>query len=167
MDATTASFIATYGQDTYERIFEVIYGDATYDDISIREKYSRDVINSYGYAFYRLPNGDEVIVNFEDGNWNGSQITSFGVDVDPVREHRVLRRMVLDEARIRMETGTHEEAEQKVALMKMKFNSMKAVIQEKERDYNYDLFFSPTTKIQDHYRNWMRERYLTIKHEED
>lgn len=155
--STTDRFIAEYGKDTLERIFEVIYGDATYDDITLAAKYMRDATNYYGYVYFRTPANDEIICNFEDGNWYGSEITGYGPDTEPVAETVVVRRFVLDEVRLALEGKVNE-----IPFRRMNLLREKDVIAEKERAYNYDITFSPTTTIRQHYQDWARERYLTL-----
>lgn len=157
----TNRFIAEYGKDTLERIFEVVYGDAQYEDITLAAKYMRDAVNCYGYVYFRPPDGEEIICNFIDGNWNGSEITSYGPDTKPVVETILIRRFKLDECRLLLEGKAHE-----IPFRRMNLLRGNDAIAEKERSYNYDITFSPTTAIRQYYQNWLHERYLTVTTEE-
>lgn len=157
----TDRFVAEYGQDTLERIFAVVYGDAKYDDITIAAKYMRDAVNYYGYVYFRTPNGDEIICNFVDGNWNGSEITSYGPDAEPVAETILVRRFKLDEIRLLLEGKAHE-----ISFRRMNLLRGKDTITQREQDYNYDITFSPTTAIRQHYQDWLHKHYLTVTTEE-
>lgn len=157
----TDRFIAEYGQDAFERIFEVVYGDALYEDITLVKKYMRDAVNYYGYVYFRTPDRDEIICNFADGNWNGSEITSYGPNAKPVAETVIVRHFKLDETRLLLEGKAHE-----IPFRRMNLLRTKDEIAEKARSYNYDITLSPTTAIRQYYQNWLHERYLTVTTEE-
>jgi hypothetical protein len=74
------TFVEEYGAELLQRIFENIYEDRKDSDMTVDRTFTdRDGINSYGTVI--IARGEsELVVEFRDGNWNGSEIKAYWVE---------------------------------------------------------------------------------------
>jgi len=152
-DAVRAEFCAKYGEEILEELCEAIWGNKS--RVTIVDLVRHNAINCSGLATFDW-NGEEVEFSFRDGDWNGTEVLSFGesCSYNPPKPQK--RIAILDEHRIKMEYG-----EERLEVMRELFRLKKAEIDEMMGKMNYDLYFSPTTKIRQHYNEWLKKNYLT------
>lgn len=147
-------FIEEFGQKVFDDIFNNIYGDQSDDYITIFTRHYSDRINSSGHGVFQW-HGKEVSFTYQDGDWNGSEIIdySYGELVIP-QPTKTITIFVLDEQRIINEGHNIE-------FMRNKFEALREEIGKKEREYSYDRYHQPGQYIEQYYRKWMYDNYLT------
>lgn len=70
-------FIETYGESLFERMMENVYGNVIDKDITVNvEHVDRLGLNKSG-TIHIVNDEIDVIVEFSDGNWNGTQIFNY------------------------------------------------------------------------------------------
>jgi hypothetical protein len=155
---TTDQFKQKFGKELYELLFSVFYGDTTSPDIEIIKKRRIDAIN---YDFEAsIVVGDELwYVSCSDGNNGGSEVNDW--DRDPIKLSNTISTRSFAPA---YQPGCSPEQKlriDQIFALRMQSEEYKKQI----RDMNYDYMFSPTTKIDEHYRAWATARQLSIIHE--
>lgn len=154
----TQEFLEIYGDEMFDLLFDVAYNYVKNDRVSIIDLEYTNRINSYGIADIFMENDVDhyypIEVHFTSNDFDGSQIVDFGTDVSIPKKTATIRRFVLDVSRIN---------EKDLTLMENKYAAMKDVIQKKESEYNYDIHFEPSNRIDNHYRDWLYDHYLTIE----
>lgn len=149
-------FRKQFGKDFHERIFFVMYGDITDESISIDDVQKHDAINrSFSGSFEK--DGQTWYFLAEDGNNNGSVINDYGMEEKTIDRTYTRRIYVPDYPLF--------ASEEKRALMKKIYDMKRAAgeYEEMERKMNYDMFFSPTNLITEHYRDWGKKHGLKIE----
>jgi len=149
-------FRKQFGTDLHERIFFVMYGDIVDESISIDDIHKHDSINrTFSGSFEK----DDETWYFlaEDGNNNGSVITDYGLEEKQI-ERVYTRRIYTPNYRL-----AHSEADREKMRKIYDYKRAAGEYEEMERSMNYDLFFEPTNKIYEHYKDWGLQRGLIIE----
>lgn len=148
-----------------QKIAEQLYGDADHG-LYITNIEKHDVINQSATTFYG-EGDDEIVINFRDGNMDGFRITSYGRDTNPSKRYRTSTKFVLDprlkNAAESVLSTPSDKAIYQEALQW--YNANQYQVQEKANQYSYDMFFSPTNLIAQHYRQYREHHNLVIETE--
>lgn len=128
----------SFEEDIFETMFYVIYGDTTHESISIEDIHKKDAINKEGVCCIKA-GGVEYFIEWEDGNWNGSQILS--IDTELIIPERFVSVFYL-----------YPKNPTSFALKKWKAIKDQSWFVEMERNISYDFHFSPTEKIRSYWR---------------
>jgi hypothetical protein len=166
MTETHAEFIEKYGIEPLEMLCEALWQQKNeyilYDKkISLGNVIYSDVINCKGLAEYEFGADGYVEFSFRNGNSDGTLVESYG-DKTYFRPTQLVRMFVLDIDRLKSMDRTDEEIEVSKRLFKLKEKEIK----EMEGKMQYDLYFSPTTKIIDYYDQYAKKMFLRIEYKE-
>lgn len=150
-----AEFAKKFGNEFHKRIFFVMYGDVEDESISIDDVEKHDAINrTFSGSFDK--DGQTWYFLAEDGNNNGSVINDFGLSEIEIERIYTRRIYVPDFALCSDEK--QRSRMQEIYDLKRKAGEY----EEMERKMNYDMYFEPTLKISEHYRDWGKQRGLAI-----
>lgn len=154
-----AEFAKQFGNDWHERIFFVMYGDVQDENITIDDIEKHDAINrTFSGSFEK--DGQTWYFLAEDGNNNGSVINDYGLQ--EIEIQRVYtRRIYVPDFPISSSIEGRARIQQIYDLKKKS-----GEYEEMERKMNYDMYFEPTLKIHDHYKEWGKQRGLKIEIQE-
>lgn len=157
MATAEARFIEKFGEAAAEEMFEDFYAHQSGKAprrFAISEVQQHDAVNYRFRASAIAPDGEEYLVECEDGNRNGSQILKFEPD-GPMEER----------------TPTVYSFKPNRWLPRGLFQvyvawRKKDWFIEKQRGLNYDRFFAPGSSTMNHYRDWAASRGMEIATEE-
>lgn len=157
-------FVEKYGEEPLEMVSEALWHQ--------QKEYSRgdkkimlgsviysDAINCIGLAEYEFGKDGYVEFSFRSGNVDGFTVESFGENTEwnPTRSIPVF---ALDVNRLESLGRTEEE----IGVSKKLFSLKAKEINEMQGKMQYDFYFSPTTKIFNHYKNYANKMFLKIEH---
>jgi len=149
----TEEFEKTY-PGVMDKIWEHVFDNKNHGFKIIEHRY-KDAINSEGLISFK--NQDKtILVHFENGNVNGSQIIDFGEDITLPKEKRPVYSV---EYKDFVKYGRTEE---ELRLMYKKLEAMNITIQDKLKNRAYDLKFCPTDTIHKHYKDWFDNLGLDV-----
>jgi hypothetical protein len=156
-------FVEKYGETPLEMLCEALWSqqnEYTLDDkkISLGSVVKKDAINCHGLAEYYFGDDGYVEFSFRDGNLDGTVVESYG-DKTEFKPTRTIRVFALDEVRLMLMGRTDEEIERSRELFRLKEKEIK----EMQGKMQYDLYFSPTSKVLDYYNEYAEKMCLKIE----
>jgi hypothetical protein len=165
MIKTHAEFVEKYSEIPLEMLCEALWNqqnEYTLEDkkISLGSVVYSDVINCKGLAEYYFGKDGYVEFSFRNGNLDGTVVESYGENTY-FKPTRTVKVFVLDVDRLIAMGRTDEQIEASKKLFKLKENEIREI----EGKMNYDLYFSPTIKIEEFYRQYAIEMFLKIDYE--
>lgn len=170
MNMMTNDFAKKFGDEFLEHIALVVIGDIKDDSIYFCRQTQHDAINSSGFGYFER-DGIEWGFGYENGNWNGFQITKFGEEVKDT--YRPTRRVLkpdkdrlVGQIRIAHPDWTEEQVANFYTTVTLKiFEVRKEKLEKEFGSLSYDEFFSPTNVSTSRTRKWLETNYLTYEHE--
>lgn len=148
----TDSFIRDFGEDLLETICEAAWNrENVAGVVFFTEHHMRDAANWLHQGWFHR-GGTEYLFELEQGNWCGCAI-EYGENLDlkpPAMFRNVFRPRNPD-----------SPAAKAVFPLWQKQDWFK----KKEGEMNYDMAFSPTTAIRQHYRDWAAAKGMVIETE--
>lgn len=159
-EGATQDFIMEFGVELFETLFSVIIGDCEDERIQITDKRSctgggggLGIFGTHGTATITLGER-ELFVDWQDSNWNGSEIHAYGED--PIKKEYFVSIAKLAIADV------NPTEQQKVI-----FNHWQKAewFKEMERKISYDFQMSPTNKVMRHWYELARKKGLKIEFE--
>lgn len=121
------------GEDIFETMFYVIYGDCTHEKITVVENRRIDMLNREGVCKISLPDCN-YFVQWRDGNRNGSEVLEITKDdYEPIQRYAPVYRLL---------------PAKETPFSMRKYNAVKDQpwFTKMERSVNYDLYHAPHTK---------------------
>lgn len=164
----TGEFAKQFGADFLEHVFYVIYGDVKDDSIYISRETKHDAINKSGFGYFEK-DGVEYGFEWRDGDWDGSQIISYGPELsDNHRETREVlvpdKMRLIGEIRLAHQDWTEEQVQKWYQDVTLKiFEHKKKSWDEEYGKLAYDVFFQPTSATRKRRMDWLREKFLTVE----